>query len=167
MKRLILVRHAKSSWSGSDIEDHDRPLNQRGRETAPKVGAWIKSNALTPDQVLSSTAARCRETWDGMAAKLSGTPDVQFVDDLYLADANAMLHALQGASGDTVMIIGHMPGIGEFARELRRDPPPLHDSFQKYPTGAVTVLEFRVDDWKEAQMGLARFVDFAAPSDFS
>lgn len=165
MKRLVLVRHAKSSWSNSDISDKDRPLNERGQGAALKVGAWLADQGLQPDQVISSSATRCRETWDGIAKGLDPVADIQFQDFLYLASAQEMLNALQTASGDVVLMLGHMPGLGDFARELRRDPPPMHASFQKYPTGAATVLEFRIDDWAQAQMGIARFESYVTPRD--
>ena len=61
------------------------------------------------------------------------------------------------------MMLGHMPGIGEFARDLRRDPPPAHEAFRKYPTGAVTVLDFKVESWADVQMGTGKFEAYTAP----
>ncbi len=165
MKRLILVQHAKSSWSNAMLQDRERPLNQRGLEAAPRVGKWLADNGYQPDQVISSSATRCRQTWDGIASQLDPVIDVRFEDFLYLATDWEMLDVLHNASGNTVLMLGHMPGIGDFARELRRDPPPLHDMFRKYPTGAATVLEFRVDDWPEAQFGTGVFLDYVVPRD--
>jgi phosphohistidine phosphatase len=163
MKRLILVRHAKSSWSNSDISDKDRPLNDRGRDAATKVGAWLAAEGLQPDQVISSSAKRCRETWDGISPALADVADVQFEDFLYLASEQEMLSVLTTASGDCVLMLGHMPGLGDFARELRRDPPPMHEMFGKYPTGAVTVLDFRIDDWADVQAATGVFHSYVTP----
>ena len=165
MKRLILIRHAKSSWSNSNLDDKERPLNERGQQAAGLIGKWLAAESLMPDQVLSSSALRCQETWAGIAEALDAVDKVDFVDFLYLATPQDMLNTLQTASGDTVLMLGHMPGIGDFARQLRRDPPPAHASFQKYPTGATTVLDFRIDDWAEAQMGTGRFVKSITPRD--
>jgi phosphohistidine phosphatase len=163
MKRLILIRHAKSSWSSGAADDQSRPLNDRGRAAAAKVGNWLKAEGFVPDQVLSSNATRCAQTWEGLATTLAASPEVSFQEALYLAGPQAMLSALQGATGNTVLMLGHMPGIGEFARDLRRDPPPAHEAFRKYPTGAVTVLDFKLDSWADAQMGTGKFVAYTAP----
>ncbi len=163
MKRLILIRHAKSSWSSGAADDQSRPLNDRGRAAAGKVGNWLKNEGYVPDQVLSSNATRCAQTWEGMAPALGATPDVSFEEALYLAGPQAMLAALHAATGNTVMMLGHMPGIGEFARDLRRDPPPAHEAFRKYPTGAVTVLDFKVNGWADVQVGSGKFVAYTAP----
>ena len=165
MKRLILIRHAKSSWSSGAADDQSRPLNDRGRAAAAKVGGWLEAQGYAPDTVLSSNATRCAETWEAIAPALAASPEVSFDQALYLAGPQAMLSALQGASGDVVMMLGHMPGIGEFARDLRRDPPPAHEDFQKYPTAGVTVLDFKVENWSEAQMGTGKFVTYIAPRD--
>ena len=69
-RTLILTRHAKSSWDAPVASDHDRPLNKRGRKSAPAIGTWLKQNGWLPDEVISSTSARTRETWDRMG--LSG-----------------------------------------------------------------------------------------------
>lgn len=163
MKRLILIRHAKSSWSSGASSDKARPLNDRGRAAATKVGAWLNAQGHIPDEVLSSNATRCAETWDGISQILGSAIPVRFEGGLYLAGASDMLAALHTASGDTVAILGHMPGIGAFAHDLRRDPPPAHASFQKYPTAAVTVLEFKADSWAEVQMGTGKFIDYVVP----
>ena len=163
MKRLILIRHAKSSWSSGASGDKSRPLNDRGRAAATKVGAWLNKQGYMPDQVISSNATRCAETWDGISEILGKDATVNFEDALYLAGAGIMLSHLQSATGDVVLMLGHMPGIGEFARDLRRDPAPAHESFQKYPTGAATVLDFKADNWSDITNGTGKFVDYVAP----
>lgn len=167
MKRLILIRHAKSSWSNAETADRDRPLNLRGQQAAESVGAWLTQEGLQPDQVLSSSATRCRQTWQGISVSLKADVPVNFEAGLYLAGPMEMLAHLHKATGQTVMMLGHMPGIGDFARSLRRDPPPAHEMFQKYPTGAVTVLDFRIDDWREAQLGTAVFVRYMTPKELA
>ncbi len=163
MKRLILIRHAKSSWSSGASGDKTRPLNERGHAAAAKIGGWLKTQGFAPDQVRASNATRCAQTWEGISQALGTTPDVQFTDALYLAGPETMLANLQTASSDTVLMLGHMPGIGAFARDLRRDPPPAHEVFRKYPTGAVTVLEFKTDSWADVQMGTGKFTAYTTP----
>jgi len=165
MKRLILVRHAKSSWSNDGMADRDRPLNPRGRLAAERVGGWLSATGRQPDKVLSSPAVRCRQTWEGIAKGGIVTPDVEFIEALYLADAPEILDALHTATGDTVLLLGHMPGIGDLAHGLRQDPPPHHDAFGKYPTGSATVLDFPIDDWSALQMGTGVLDIYATPND--
>ncbi|KIT14334.1 SixA phosphatase family protein [Jannaschia aquimarina] len=151
--RLILLRHAKSSWDARDQDDFDRPLNKRGRNAAPKIGKWIAEHA-DPDTILVSSAARTRETWDLLG--LSGTPS--FRDDLYHADAVTIRRALPGAG--CVLVIGHNPGIG-IAAEAFAETPPDHPDFYRYPTAACTILDFdNGPDWRKG-----RVAGFAVPRD--
>ncbi len=163
MKRLILIRHAKSSWSSGASADKSRPLNGRGRAAATKLGTWLNQKGYMPDEVVSSSAIRCVQTWSGISEILGKDAKTRFEDNLYLAGGGTMLQQLQSSVGDVVMMLGHMPGIGEFARDLRRDPPPAHEAFQKYPTGAVTVLDFKAENWGEVSNGSGKFVDYVTP----
>jgi len=163
MKRLILIRHAKSSWSSGASSDKTRPLNERGNLAAGKVGGWLGANGYVPDEVISSSATRCAETWAGISASLPSDVSPHFEDALYMATDDQMLSILQSASGNTVALLGHNPGTAEFARNLRRDPPPHHESFDKYPSGAVTVYEFKADNWSDVQMGTGKFIAYKTP----
>jgi len=163
MKRLILIRHAKSNWDETSTPDKDRPLNARGRKSAEAVGVWLSENYPEVGEVLVSSAKRCQETWQAMSGSLQDGINPRVDDTLYLADENQMLKILRTATSDCVVMIVHMPGIGSLARALRRDPPPMHEMFKKYPTGAATVLDFRVGDWSEVQIGTGIFVDYVVP----
>jgi len=165
MKRLILIRHAKSSWSNGALSDMERPLNARGMAVAARIGVWLSNSGRTPGQVISSTAMRCRQTWEGIAAGLKNPVTPKFDDALYLAEASTMLGMVQGAHADTVLLLGHMPGIGELAHDLRQDPPPHFEPFTKYPTGAVTVLDFRVKEWRALSPGSGILDVYATPDE--
>lgn len=167
MKRLILIRHAKSSWSSGASSDKTRPLNLRGNLAAGKVGGWLGANGYAPDEVISSSATRCAETWAGIAASLPSNVTPRFEDALYMADSHQMLDVLQSAKGEVVTLLAHMPGIGDFARSLRRDPPPQHEAFNKYPSGAVTIIDFKADSWADVQMGTGKFVAYITPRSLS
>jgi phosphohistidine phosphatase len=162
MKRLILTRHAKSAWDDPLTPDHDRPLNDRGKAAAADLGQWLASRGHVPDLVLCSDALRTRKTWSGIAPALPGTPILELKPALYHAGPDVMLAVLRHAQGDTVMIIGHNPGIAEFAHRLVTRAP-LHEGFQRYPTGATLVAEFPADSWAEATFGTAVPVDFIVP----
>jgi phosphohistidine phosphatase len=162
MKRLILTRHAKSAWDDPLTPDHDRPLNDRGKAAAADLGQWLASRGYVPDMVLCSDALRTRKTWSGIAPALPGTPILELKPALYHAGPDVMLAVLRHAAGDCVMMIGHNPGIAEFAHRLVARAP-RHEGFAKYPTGATLVAEFEVGSWAEAGFGLGSAVDFVVP----
>lgn len=164
MKRLILTRHAKSSWDDPATPDHDRPLNERGRAAAAELGVWLASRGYVPGEVLCSDALRTRKTWSGVAPALPGTPILNLKPALYHAGPDVMLAVLRHATTDCVMMIGHNPGIAEFAARLVA-VAPLHDDFSRYPTGATLVCDFVADTWAEAGFGGATAVDFVVPAE--
>ncbi|MGL6209596.1 MAG: SixA phosphatase family protein [Paracoccaceae bacterium] len=162
MKRLILTRHAKSSWDDPTTADHDRPLNERGKAASADLGQWLASRGYIPDEVLCSDALRTRKTWSGIAPALPGTPVLELKPALYHAGPEVMLAVLRHAKADTVMMIGHNPGIAEFADRLCAHPP-LHADFSRYPTGATLVVDFAVGDWAHADFGQGSAIDFKVP----
>ena len=164
-RRLILTRHAKSSWDDPLIGDHDRPLNRRGLRAALELGEWLASRGYLPDEVLCSSALRTAETWAAVErAPLEVLPAVSIQHDLYQATADFMLRLVQRASGDTVMLIGHNPGMAELAALLPATPP-LDPEFRKYPTAATLVLDFHVDSWAEVKPGSGVVLDFFVPTE--
>ena len=162
MKRLILMRHAKSDWSSGASSDHDRPLNPRGRKSAQALGDWLRSHDLFPDQVLCSTAARTRETLDRLG--LVDDTDVSFHRPLYLASAEVILNTLKTAKGDTVLMLGHNPGIAMMAQDICASAPD-HRQFMTYPTGATLVADFDIAEWSKAGWEQANARHFVVPRD--
>ena len=162
MKRLILTRHAKSSWDNPTAPDHDRPLNERGKAAAADLGQWLASRGYIPHQVLCSDAERTRKTWAGIAPALPETVQMELKTALYHAGPDVMLAVLRHATSDTVMMIGHNPGIAEFAERLVAHAP-LHADFGRYPTGATLVVDFAVGDWAHVAFGQGSAIDFTIP----
>ena len=167
MKRLYLMRHAKSDRSNPSAEDHDRPLNARGRSATPLMGEWLRARGAEPDEVLVSSAARTLETLDRLRRSLEGLPRPRVETVLYLADADtlmARLRCLPAAAG-AALLIGHQPGLGELLRVLLSGEPPAHcrPALGHLPTAAVAVLEADIGDWQKLGPGTARFIDYAAP----
>lgn len=163
--RLVLLRHAKSDWP--DVADHDRPLAKRGRRDAPAAGRWLGARGYVPDTVVCSTARRARETWDlasaGLAEVVPGAaPPVQYEPRVYEATMLGLLMLVREfpESSRTVLVVGHNPGIAEFAVGLT-DPPAQPPS--GFPTAAVAVLGL-AGTWAEAAPAHARLLDFAIPA---
>lgn len=166
MKRLILTRHAKSSWDDPLTPDHDRPLNDRGKAAAADLGQWLASRGYVPGEVLCSDALRTRKTWSGIAPALPGTPVLELKPALYHAGPDVMLAVLRHATADTVMMIGHNPGIAEFAAKLVARPPQ-NPEFARYPTGATLVADFAIDSWDQLGWGSGVADDFIIPREIA
>lgn len=144
------------------MADHDRPLNERGKAAAADLGQWLASRDYIPQEVLCSDAERTRKTWSGIAPALPGTPILELKPALYHAASDVMLAVLKHAHADTVMMIGHNPGIAEFAARLVAHPP-INPDFARYPTGATLVVDFITDDWSMISFGSGATVDFVIP----
>jgi len=160
MKRLILMRHAKSDWDHPNLEDHERPLNKRGRASAKALGDWLRAKAYLPDQALVSFAERTQETFARLALDI--TPDIK--ERLYLASPDMMYDHLMQATGDTVLMIAHNPGSAYFAEGMLAIGPN-HQQFDTYPTGATLVADFDIDRWIELQPRTGKAIDFTVPRD--
>lgn len=133
--RLILLRHAKSAWDEPALDDHDRPLNARGRAAAPRIGAWIRDRPPFPDRVLVSTARRARETWDRLGLPVRA----ELRGDLYLAGPETIRAALPGDG--CALLIGHNDGLRDAAAAFCARPPD-HPAFPRFPTAACLILRF-------------------------
>lgn len=162
--RLILTRHAKSAWDDPMMDDHARPLNQRGRESAKAIGTWLVAEGHVPDQALVSSAKRTRETWALVAEAFTAPPTATFRDDLYHSEPDAMLSTLREASGKVVMMIAHNPGSAFFAQALAAHPP-ADGRFARYPTAATTVFDFDIDSWRDLTWRTGDVLDFVVPRD--
>ena len=158
MKRVILMRHAKSDWSAG-LDDHARPLNPRGRKSATALGDWLREEEIVPDEVLVSDAVRTRETLDRL--KL-GMDRVRASRDLYLAESGQILSALRSAEGDCVLLLGHNPGIGLAAAAIL-EKRVKHPRFEDYPTGATLVAEIDIEKWPDLCWTTGRAVRFVVP----
>lgn len=166
MHRLLLLRHAKSSWADPGVRDHDRPLNGRGRRAAPLVGAHLRHADLVPDRVLCSSARRTCETLALLDLPAGTTVDV--THDLYLADPATVLELVRRVDdGDaTLLVVGHNPTTHEVALDLAGggDPDALGRLGAAYPTGALAVLGVP-GRWSDLAPGSATLDAFVVPRD--
>jgi phosphohistidine phosphatase len=171
MRTLMLIRHAKSSWDRPDLADLDRPLAPRGRETAPLMARYIKESGWQADLVLCSPATRVRETWQLMAPVLGGTVPCKTLRTIYLGAPSRLLETLRRAADDveTLMLIGHNPGLGHLAVNLcRRGPKQALERMRtKFPTAALAVIQFDIERWGELAPGIGRLRAFVRPKDLA
>lgn len=162
MRRLILMRHAKSDWSEPDLRDHDRPLNRRGRLAAKAIGGWLKRHKYLPEHALVSSSRRTQETWYRVV-KSTGAAPTTYVPELYAATHDEMLAVLRAAPDvGCVLMLGHEPGIRLFAGRLLGDPPTDSD-FDKFPSGTTVVIDLDIAAWSDAEWGNGQLVDFVVP----
>src|SRR5437764_1082292 len=115
MKTLLLLRHAKSSHKDADVDDHERPLNKRGKKDAPKMGRLLKDEGLMPDLIVASTAKRCRKTAEHVIAASGYRGETRFCGEIYEAHASTLVDFLAqlGSEAKRVLFIGHNPGMEE------------------------------------------------------
>ena len=144
MKTLLVLRHAKSSWKRPDLADHDRPLNKRGKQDAPRMGKLIRHQKLKPDLIISSTAKRARRTADEVADWCAYDGAVHLERRLYLADPRTMIDVVRrlAAGAKRVLIVGHNPGLEELIVRLT-------GRAELFPTAALAQIDLPIDDWKE------------------
>ena len=159
---LILTRHAKSAWDDPTLDDFDRTLNGRGRKSAVAIGDWLVKNGALPDLVLVSGARRTVETWSRMASAFPATATMQSAPALYHGSASTILNVLRAQTARTIMLIGHNPGIGEFAGQILIQPVN-HPRFADYPTAATTLIRFDVGNWSEIGWNCGQPEGFAIP----
>jgi phosphohistidine phosphatase len=160
--RLILMRHAKSSWGDPLLDDFDRCLNARGKRDAPRIGNWLDEQGFSPEDALCSSAVRAKETLDGLGLK---TP-VMFLPELYLAAPARLLGAIQAAYSGCLLVVAHNPGIATLAADLCASEPD-HARFRDFPTASTLVLDFDVDNWSDIQPKTGQPRAFVTPHDIT
>jgi len=170
MKRLTILRHAKSSWDKPEQDDFDRPLNDRGRKAAARMGRELEKRGMRFDVVLASPAERVRETLDGLA-KGGGHfhPDIRFDQSLYLADPASLLDQVKALSDDVraPMLVGHNPGLERLLLLLTADDGKgLRERVAEgYPTGALAVIEFPAARWSDVEWGSGTLTELILPKE--
>ncbi|MET0714053.1 MAG: histidine phosphatase family protein [Mycetocola sp.] len=163
-KRLLVMRHAKSDWPPG-VPDFERPLLPRGVREARLAGTWLRSNAIRPDVILCSTAARAQQTCAEVRSGLGDAPEADLHDALYAASAVRMLAVINHVpeSARCVLLVAHMPGVQELVTRLAStDSDALTDAASRYPTSAFAVLE-TLTPWAELDGRDAEITQFVVP----
>lgn len=166
MKRLTILRHAKSSWD-APLDDFDRPLNERGRKAAVAVGEELRRRGATFDCVIASPAERVRQTLDQLAKGYGEPLDAQFDARIYQASEASLLDLVRGITDDvgSALIAGHNPGLHRLALLLTRGGGLRDRIADRYPTAAVAGVELSADRWSEVEPGSGELCELILPRD--
>jgi phosphohistidine phosphatase len=148
MKTLLLLRHAKSSWSNDSLADFDRPLNDRGQRDAPRMGRLLAQLDVIPDLIISSAANRAAATAERVAQAAGYEGEIRRTEELYLADPDDYLAVAQSVEDKitSLMLVGHNPGLEELVGLLSG-----HD--EHLPTAALAAFRVDVNRWRDLAAG--------------
>ena len=144
MKTLLILRHAKSSWKDTSLADHDRPLNKRGKQDAPRMGKFLRTQNLVPNRIISSTAKRARKTATAVAKACRYKNKIELTSEFYHAGPGAYLAVLQNVPDDDqpVMVVGHNPGMEALVAHLT-------GRMETMPTAALAHVALPIEKWVE------------------
>lgn len=167
MRRLILMRHAKTERDAPSGKDRDRRLEERGKYDTADIAQWLALNNYRPDLTLVSTATRTQETFEQLQIALPSLR-AEHLPELYGADPSDLLRAIHDASIEnptTLLVLAHNPGLHELALGLIRDGDPagLKGLVSNLPTAGVVVIDFAIDDWDDVGFRKGRLERFATP----
>ncbi len=165
---LYLLRHGDAALGGPELDDHDRPLNSAGQRAILVIGGHIAALGVRFDRVLCSTALRTRQTWEGVAACQDHPAEAEYLSTLYLSGAVALQQQIRALpnKAETVMLIGHNPGLHETAAFYcgGGDDDVLRELFMNFPPGGLAVLQFQ-DPWDKLSGQTGRLRSFVMPRD--
>ena len=148
MKKILIMRHAKSSWKDAEIADHERPLKKRGLKDAAYIGKVLKNKKLIPDKIISSNAVRAADTAAIVADKCGYKKEIDYTNKLYMAESGAILELIHGQpdSIKILMVIGHNPGMEALVQVLSRKVESLS-------TASVAYFQADIKSWKDLKQG--------------
>jgi len=162
MKRLYVLRHAKSSWDDANLADFDRPLNGRGKETAPFIGRVMRERGLMPDVVISSPAKRARETAKLVCEGAEFIGTIRYDEGIYEASPHALVKAISSVevAADSAMIVGHNPGMEGLIRYLTGNLAPM-------PTASLAIIDLEISQWSEMRQQIGDLVEVLRPKELA
>ena len=162
MKKLFLIRHAKSSWKNPLLDDFDRPLNKRGKNDAPLMGSILNQLGVRPDLIIASPAYRAKITAETIAYEVHyDKHDIHYYEDLYEASSENIIDTVKYLEDDKdiVFLVGHNPSLNFFAEEFLGFD-------ENIPTCAVVEIEFDCDCWQDITTSNAEFISFEYPKKY-
>jgi phosphohistidine phosphatase len=160
VKILFLLRHAKSSWKDQSLPDFERPLKNRGKQAADRLGRHLKHELIVPELVLSSPALRARETIERVAKAAKWDVEIRFDQRIYEAGGLRLLEVISQIENErkTALLVGHNPGVEELLMLLTGES-------KKVPTATLMKLELKSSKWANAADKRARLAWLIKPRD--
>jgi phosphohistidine phosphatase len=158
MKTLLLLRHAKSSWDQPSLPDFDRPLAERGKRDAPRMGKALRERGPHPELIISSPATRTRATIKAIAASARFEAEIQFEESVYGASSAELIKLIRKLPQEkaSAMIVGHNPGLEDLVSRLTGRP-------ERMPTAALACIEFEIERWEDVEDGEAKLAWLLTP----
>jgi phosphohistidine phosphatase len=166
MRRLMLLRHAKTERAEPGERDRDRKLTKRGRADAPLIGAYMAHHGLVPDLALVSPATRAEETWALVAKALAKAPRIVNEEGIYNAGRDKLMGIIRKArDAHVLLVVGHNPGLHELAVSLiaSGDVEARERVREKLPTSGLVVIDLPFDDWSRVHPSAGRLARFVSP----
>lgn len=163
MKNLLLIRHAKSSWDNPDLDDKERPLNERGLNDAPLMVNILKNYNIVFDKIFCSTALRAKMTLEIFAKSLNiDSQKIVFTDELYNASRREILNFLKQLDNkfDNVAVVGHNPGLTDLAHFL------LYDFLNTLSTCSMLYIELEINKWSDLKSGMGTLKFYEYPKKY-
>jgi len=154
------MRHAKSSWDDASLADYDRPLNERGLETAPMMGRLIRARGYIPDVVLSSPAKRAKKTAKLSTEAAKITSSILFDEQIYEASPQTLIKVLAGLDDHarSAMVVGHNPGMEGLIRSLTGEVTTM-------PTAAFAVIDLDIERWRDIDYETGKLIELLRPKE--
>jgi phosphohistidine phosphatase len=151
VKQLLLMRHAKSSWRDKGLSDFDRPLKRRGQQAALRMGRHLREQQVIPAHIVSSTAERAHATAELLLTEFPEPPELELRDELYHALPKTIVRVIRETDDkhDSVMIVGHNPGLEELVFQWSAD-------FVEFSTTAIAHFSLKIDRWSDLKLNLAQ-----------
>jgi phosphohistidine phosphatase len=160
MKRLFLMRHAKSSWDHPGLSDFERPLNKRGFKAAPRIGSEIQNRGYIPELIVSSPAERALQTSNLVREAVGFGDDIRYDRRIYAASVNSLIYIISeiGDSFQNALLVGHNPGFEDLLAVLT-------GINKRMPTAAFAAVDTNAKVWSNVSSGAGSLVDFIIPRD--
>lgn len=162
MKKLVLIRHAKSDWSNPFLDDFLRPLNKRGKRNAPLMANLLKEKNIRPDLIISSPSIRTKQTLEYFIKQLNYKDEVRFEESIYEASYENLLKVIKDIPNihKTVSLIGHNPGLCDLTNFL------VDKSFENIPTCSIVEIDFDTKNWKDISKENSNLISFEYPKKY-
>jgi phosphohistidine phosphatase len=166
MRRLMLLRHAKTERAEPGQRDRDRKLTKRGRDDAAVIGAYMARHGHTPDLALVSPAKRAQETWALLAPAFAKTPRLVNEEHIYNSTSEALFKIISETRGaHSLLVVGHNPGLHDIAVQLiaSGDVEVRERVAEKLPTSGLVVIDLAFDDWSRLHLHSGRLERYVTP----